>query len=88
MRYLFLKNVVVPICHQLLSGEYDEHVNADIVKATRPVPVEPDLGVSVFKFVLELEDVRIIGHRHQVVHVVVVGCCCSSRHSDRVCRVV
>lgn len=79
--------VARPIGHQLLASENDQHVNADIVETARPVPVEPNLGVRVLEFVLELEDVRIIRHRHQVVHFA-VGCARSSRRSDRVCHVI
>lgn len=70
------KFVTWPVGHQLLAGENDQHVNTDIVETSSPVSVEPNLGVRVFKFVLEFENVRIIGHRHQMVHVVAgLGCC-------------
>lgn len=56
------------VCHPLLAGEYDEHVNAHIVKTGRPIAVEPHFGVSVLKLVFKLENVRIVGHRHERIH--------------------
>ena len=60
--------VARPVGHQLLAGEYDQHVNADIVETARPVSIEPNLGVRVLELVFEFENVRVIRHRHQVVH--------------------
>ena len=60
------KLVTRSIGHKLLPGEYDEHVDADIVEAGCPVAVEPHFGINVLKVILEFEDVRIIGHSHQI----------------------
>ena len=68
------KLVTRSIGHQLLAGENDQHVDADIVEAGRPVAVEPQFGIRVLKVIFELEDVRVVGHRHQIHHPIVVGC--------------
>lgn len=69
--------------HQLLAGEDDQHVNADIVETSGPVAVEPNLGVRVLELVFEFEDVRIVGHHH-MIHA--FGCGCSGCRCDRFCR--
>ena len=62
------KFVARPVGHPLLAGEYDQHVNAHIVKTGRPVAVEPNFGVRVLELVFKLENVRIVGHRHKRIH--------------------
>jgi len=48
--------------HPLLTGEDDQHVNADVVEADGPVRHKPHLGVRVLKLIFKLEDVRVVGH--------------------------
>jgi len=60
------KLITWSISHKLLSGKNDEHVDANVVKAGRPVAVEPHFGVGVLEIIFKLEDVRVVGHSHQI----------------------
>lgn len=58
------KFVTRSVGHQLLAGEDDQHVNADVVETSRPVAIKPNFRIRVLELVFKFEDVRIIGHRH------------------------
>lgn len=60
--------------HKMLSTEYHQHVNAAIVKHPCPIFYHPDACVLMYKFVFEIENVRIVWRQFHLVCVSCVLC--------------
>lgn len=52
-----------PVLHQVLAAEDQDHVDADVVEAERPVLDHPFAGLLVDEVRLEVEDVRVVWQR-------------------------
>lgn len=60
--------------HVMLPAENQDHVNATVVEAVCPVVRHPYFRVQVSKGLLEVEDVRVVGHSYiHVIHFVHLG---------------
>lgn len=59
-----------PTLHVVLAAENEDHVDADVVKSILPVFDHPHARVLVHELLLEVEHVRVVGHRgHRQVQV-------------------